>query len=404
MLVPAMVVTLLTPAAAQARIRVVDSASKFNRAVLAAQPGDVIQLDRAEFPHLRIIGAHFDADPVQIVGMPGTTVAGFDVEDVSGLSIQSLEIRPNVRNVGGVAVNIAAADSISLTGLTFDGVDLHHGARLNVGADATNVSVSDSSFTECGVGKWCIQPSGTHIRIHGNTFEDCESCDPIHGGGSDITIDGNSLDGAVIGKCGPRHCHHNDLVQIMGGGPWTIVNNRFGRHQFGAGCIWLKPGIGNGDRPVHDVLIASNLFWAEDARFLYAVRVADDPGPTGMPLGVTIINNTILSGRTSAIRLGDPYAQMPSDQRPLIANNIMARFAVSNCASGRWEHNLVESGGTCDVTDVLGDARLNANDAPSAGSLLVIDQADPLIAPETDMLGHARVGLPDVGAIEFIPG
>src|SRR5262249_19009339 len=160
----------------------VDSASKFNRAVLAAQPGDVIELGATDFPQLHISGLHSDGAPVQIIGQPGTQVAGFQLEDVSNISIQSLVIRPNARNNGGVTLNIAAADSIVVQDVTFDGVDLHHGARVNIGADTSNITVSGSSFTECGVGKWCIQPSGTHILIQGNTFTNCESCDPIHGG------------------------------------------------------------------------------------------------------------------------------------------------------------------------------------------------------------------------------
>lgn len=122
-----------------------------------------------------------------------------------------------------------------------------------------------------------------------------------------------------------------------------------------------------------------------------------------MPVNVTIVNNTILSGRISAIRLGDPYAQMPPAQRPLVANNILGRFAAVNCVDGRFEHNLMEQGGTCDSTDESGSANLDANDAPTAASLLVIDLADPLVAPTLDMYGHARVGPPDLGAIEYIP-
>jgi hypothetical protein len=395
--------TLAAPLTAQARTQVVDSGKQFSRALLQAQPGDIIQLEATSFPALTVQNESYGASPVQIVGMPGTTVAGMTIENVTGLSISSLEIKPNVRDTSGVSVNIATSDSISVSNVTFNGVDLNHGARLNIGNDVTNVTVTNSSFTECGVGKWCLQPSGTHILIQGNTFTNCESCDPIHGGGSDITINGNSLDGAVIGHCGRLHCHHNDLLQIMGGGPWTITNNRFGRHQFGGGCIWIKPGIHNRTRPVHDVLIASNDFWAQDAPFLYAVRVADHPGPTGMPVNVTIVNNTILSGTTSGIRLGDPYAQMPPAQRPLVANNILGRFGAANCADGRYEHNLMEHGGTCDISDESGNANLNAQDAPTALSLLVIDMADPAVAPTLDMFGHARVGPPDLGAIEFIP-
>jgi hypothetical protein len=277
------------------------------------------------------------------------------------------------------------------------------GARLDVEDTSSDVSVTDSTFDECGQGRWCIQPGGTHLTIARNDFKLCVDCDFIRGGGSDVTITDNNFELATQGAeyCKGGICNHNDFIQVMAGGPWEIARNKFGDHDHGAAGIWMKPGDRNGTNPIHDVTIESNLFWDRTTRFVYAVRIADDPGLVGMPTNVTIVNNTFLSGRVSAVRLGAPYALLPLEQRPLVANNVMQNFAERNCAFGRYDSNLVVHGRKCLADDAHGPANLDPTGAPTPASTLVIDDADTAFAPPTDFFGHARDGLPDRGAIEY---
>jgi hypothetical protein len=44
---------------------------------------------------------------------------------------------------------------------------------------------------------------------------------------------------------------------------------------------------------------------------------------------------------------------------------------------------------------------LDADGRPTASSTMVIDLADPALAPSIDIDGTARVGPPDIGAYEF---
>jgi hypothetical protein len=206
----------------------------------------------------------------------------------------------------------------------------------------------------------------------------------------------SSFDRALRGA----HGNHNDLIQIMGGGPWTIVGNRFGQRQGGAAQIFVSPGIRNRSNAIHDVSILSNLF---TGKMGFALQVAGgQKSGIGPPINVRIVNNTILSGTQSALRLSDTFGALEPAKRPLVANNI---FAVSNggfCRQARVFKNLVEKGRPCEG-DRQGSAKLGADEGPTRQSLLVINGGDRRFAPPTDFFGKGRVGAPDLGAIEFRP-
>src|SRR5205823_897371 len=145
------------------------------------------------------------------------------------------------------------------------------------------------------------------LRILRNAFHDCLDCDFIRGGGgpgAGTLIQGNRFNRAVRGSCvgGAASCNHNDHIQILSGGPWTIVGNRFGDRQGGAASIWIKAGNNNANAPIHDVRIASNVLAGQNAGS-YGIGISGLGGSSGPPTGVTIVNNTILSGRVSGLRL-----------------------------------------------------------------------------------------------------
>jgi hypothetical protein len=129
-----------------------------------------------------------------------------------------------------------------------------------------------------------------------------------------------------------------------------------------------------------------------------------------IPRDVTIVNNTILSGAPkgghaeSSIVLSPHYSTMLSSNRPVIANNVLAWLMAPALVCGLARdslHNVVGAGTACGVTDVVGDPVLDPGGRPTAGSTLVIDLADPALAPPLDIDGAARTGPPDIGAYEF---
>jgi len=246
----------------------------------------------------------------------------------------------------------------------------------------------------CQSGAPCLQPGGRSITVLRTNFHDCFDCDMVRGGGSSVTIADSSFERALrrSGKS------HNDLIQIMGGGPWKLERNRFGERKFGAAQVFVGPGANNTSNPVHDVTVASSLFTGDMAHAIFVG--AGQSQKTGPPQRVTIVNNTILSGHSGAIRLGEPFASLAPDQRPTVANNILGVSPEGNCSRAVMVRNLVLSGKPCSG-ELSGAANLDASGAPTASSSTVIDAADPAYAPPLDLLGHGRKGAPDIGAIEY---
>jgi hypothetical protein len=256
------------------------------------------------------------------------------------------------------------------------------------------VLVFDSEFTQCRANKACLLAHGSAISIQSTRFHDCFDCDMIRGAGSRVSISGSSFDRALRGL----HGNHNDLIQVMGGGPWTISANRFGMRQGGAAQVYVNPGIRNTTKPIHDVTIASNIFTGTMAFALFVA--GGQKSGIGAPRNVRIVNNTILSGSQSAVRLSDAFRTLAPDERPIVANNI---FAVSNgalCGAAAMSRNLIEKGRGC-KGDLKGLARLADDEAPTPQSRLVIDRAVPRYAPARDFYGRVRIRRPDLGAVEF---
>ena len=55
------------------------------------------------------------------------------------------------------------------------------------------------------------------------------------------TIQLSDLHDALSGTHGDNH---NDLIQILGGGPWTIVRSHFGQRNNGAAQVYVDPRSG----------------------------------------------------------------------------------------------------------------------------------------------------------------
>ena len=99
---------------------------------------------------------------------------------------------------------------------------------------------------------------------------------------------------------------------------------------------------------MHDVHVESSLFTGSNQDMFFAINVRD-PAQSSVPLatGVEFVNNTIVSANIAAIVLADEYAKVPSDQRPLVENNILGRQKHSLCDVARTFTNVIGSGASC---------------------------------------------------------
>jgi hypothetical protein len=375
-------------------------AASFASALAAARPGDTIQLADGSYPNLPVTNVA-PSTPLTITGGRGARVDGFMVSGSSNVVFSGLTITP----VGTQPTLFKIKDSsdIVIDRILLDGRSEDIGAIISTTETAGRVTIKNSELTNCGKGGRCIGPGALDLRILNNAFHDCYDCDFIRGGsngGNGTLIQGNTFDRAVPGTCTgtTTECPHSDHVQIMSGGPWTIVGNRFGERRRGAADIFVGTGT-NATNRIHDVLIASNLF-VEPQPTNYGVRVSDSRGDgAGLPKRISIVNNTILAGGTAAVHIDDGYRKLDKDRRPLLANNILG-VGSNSCSNGQSMSNLVLSGDLCNQ-DVAGPANLGSDASPTTGSTLVIDKADAGYAPKTDFFGRPRVGAPDRGAIEY---
>jgi hypothetical protein len=137
-------------------------------------------------------------------------------------------------------------------------------------------------------------------------------------------------------------------------------------------------------------------------------------GRRRVPHDVMVVNNTILSGATrrngyaGSIGLSWAYKNVPRNERPIIANNVIALLQTSQpvCAGARMSvANVVVSGRGCSSADGVGPVNLDSRGRPTAESTLVIDRANRRYAPATDITGRRRAsanGGPDIGAYEYV--
>jgi hypothetical protein len=383
--------TLLVASTNAGEVPVTDP-SRLAKALASARTGDVLRLADGTYGPLKVSNRRYAGVGVRIVGSPGVRLQGLTIAGSTGLSFENFTITPTDNSTARVSVDGSSSiafDHIQFVGTTAAGV------QLDVGKDSDHIRVTKSDFTMCLATASCLQPGGRVITVSDSRFHDCFECDMVRGGGSDVTLDGNTFQRALPSAAGK---HHNDLVQIMGGGPWTVTHNRFGDHKHGAAQLFASASTQNSTNPIHDLTVTSNLFMGESG---YAISISNGAkSAAGPPRRVRIVNNTILSGRVRSLRFGERLGSLGADARPLVANNILARASSNVCGDIRATHNLVLSGRGCPA-DLVGGAHLNASGAPTAASAMVINRADASVAPPTDFFGHARKGAPDIGAIEF---
>ena len=199
----------------------------------------------------------------------------------------------------------------------------------SIPAIATSRSPAPSSRT-ASTASPASSPRARGSSIDNVFFHDVLDADVIRGAADDVVISDSNLHDALSGSHGDNH---NDLIQILGGGPWTIERSRFGVRDNGAAQLYIDPRTGPAG-PVHDVHVESNLFTGSNKDMFFAVNVRY-PAQGAVPLatGVEFVNNTIVSANIAAIVLADEYADVPSSRRPLVQNNILGRRSTRSAAS-----------------------------------------------------------------------
>jgi hypothetical protein len=347
---------------------------------------------------------------LDIVGTSGARVRSILLDHTRNVRIRRLAIRAMTSDGG---IHAAYSQDLTFSRLSFSARSTRHIVQLNLD-HSSHVRVQDSRFTHCGdnTTRWsmCILPRwASSVTIKGNWFHDCYGCDFIHGrAGAHLTITRNRFVRALACPHSWYKCGHQDMIELFAADGMLVSRNVFGVNERGGAQLYLA-------LETDHVRVVNNLFLRDDPE---APTVEPHVGilvgtkfSTRVPHDVTIVNNTILSGFPKAdhdaqsIVLSPHYVNdVAPRNRPVIANNILARQLEPRLVCPRVRvssHNVVEQGTACRPTDAVGDPLLNARFRPTASSALVIDMADPTLAPLHDLLGHRRIPPPDIGAYEY---
>ena len=379
----------LLPATATARTTRVATDAELTAALASALPGDTIQLSPGAYAPVTLTGRGGPGADLTLAGDAGATVSGMTITGSQRIVVSGLGLAPATTVA---QIRVASSSTVTFRGLHVDGGAGGAGASMDIAATATGVVIIDSTFLHCS-SPYCIRTMSPDVVIQHNTFDDLDDSDAVHGFGGGV-IRANHMDHALPHGGG----NHNDFIQIGNGGPWTIDGNWFGVRTGGAASIWVD-SIDKG--VIHDVLIQNNVLTGHYAGQDVGIFVAgDDRQVALLPSNVRVLNNTVTSGLLNSLRFGAHYADIPVEQRPLVANNVGDRLR-GMCDRIRSENNVFADGEACTASDVIGDAGLAPDGAPTAGSALLLGKADPLVTPALDYFACTRGAAPDIGAIEL---
>ena len=358
-----------------------------------ATTGGTIRLPAGHVVSLTLLGLAPSA-PIRLVGRPTTMLAGLLIKRSGNISVSGLRFVPN----GQPAIaDVRGSHDIAFRDVHFVGAQEDTGVAMQLDDADRNVTVANTEFVTCQHGLACILAGGIGLTIDHVSFRHVRDADVIRGAADDVTISDSDLHDALPGTHGDNH---NDLIQILGGGPWTIQRSRFGVRANGAAQIYVDPRSGPRG-PAHDIHVYSNLFTGSNPDMFFAIELRT-PAESAMPLadGVEIVNNTIVSANVAAITLADEYAKVPASERPLVENNILGLQKRNLCDVARMKTNVVEAGNAC-PGDRTGDAHLDSAFRPTAASAKLLAGGTSDGAPATDKAGKTRADPPAIGAFEL---
>jgi hypothetical protein len=356
--------------------------------------GGTILLPAGRVPPLQLFDLTPHA-PIRLVGRPSTMLSGIEIKRSKNVSVTGLRVTPDGSQPA--IADVSASSDITFRDVRFLGTEEDSGVALQLDPDDRDITIAQAEFAHCQHGLACILAQGRGLVIDHVRFHDVRDADVIRGAADDVTISDSDLHDALAGT---HKDNHNDLIQILGGGPWTIERSHFGVRSNGAAQVYVDPRSGPAG-PVHDVHVESNLFTGSNPDMFFAVNVRD-PAQSSVPLasGVEFVNNTIVSANIAAIVLADEYAKVPASQRPLIENNILGRQKHPLCKVARTFSNVIGSGPSC-PGDRRGTPSLDGKGSPSAASASLLARGTSDGAPDTDMHGRKRSDPPTIGAVEL---
>jgi hypothetical protein len=333
--------------------------------------------------------------PIRLVGKSSTMLSGISIKRSKHVVLSGLQITP----AGGrpAIADVSASSDVTFRKVRFLGTQEDSGVALQLDPDDRNITVAQAEFAHCQHGLACILAQGRGLVIDHVRFHDVRDADVIRGAADDVTISDSDLHDALSGT---HADNHNDLIQILGGGPWTIVRSHFGERSNGAAQVYVDPREGPAGA-VHDVHVESSWFTGSNKDMFFAINVRE-PAQSSVPLatGVEFVNNTIVSANIAAIVLADEYAKVAPDQRPLVQNNILGRQKHSLCGVARMVTNVIGSGATC-PGDRRGEPSLDGKGRPAAESASLLARGTAGGAPSTDYYGRKRGNPPTIGAVEL---
>jgi hypothetical protein len=332
--------------------------------------------------------------PIRLVGGPKTVLADISIQSSRRIVVSGLRIRPVDQPA---IVDVSDSRDITFRKVRFLGVHEDLGVALQLDPDDRDITVADSEFARCQHALACVLARGRGLTIDNVRFHDVRDADIVRGAADNVVIRDSDLHDALPGTHGDNH---NDLIQILGGGPWTIERCHFGVRANGAAQVYVDPRAGDAG-PVHNVQVSSSVFTGSNKDMFFAVNVRA-PASSSVPMatGVAFVNNTILSANIAAIVLADEYAGVPKSQRPLIENNILGRQKHALCDVARTVTNVIVSGTGCHG-DRSGDPHLDGAGRPTAASSTLLGRGTANGAPDTDRAGRARANPPAIGAYEL---
>jgi hypothetical protein len=352
---------------------------------------------------------------LRIVGRPGVRIERLVFDRTKYVSLARVTISPRTQHA---IVEVNESKHIDLDDL----VVTAQGTRLSASVTAwasRYVTIRRSTFTHCGdrSAEWsnCLTlfRRTQRVTVEDNWFHDCYGCDFIHGRfGSHLTLRRNRFERTLPCRfrvLGRVRCRHQDLVQLFAGRWLRVERNHFGMYKFGGAQLYLTG-------PVDHVSIANNVFVGTDRRVpRYRSRTALVIGAKSsdrLPRFVEVVNNTILTGAAridgyaGSLRVSRAYRYggYSRRERPLVVNNVIGLLRTWGrvCLGARGSiSNVVVRGHRCSRSDARGRAYLDRRGRPTARSHLLIDRANPSLAPSYDMTGRRRGRAPDIGAYEY---
>src|SRR5262249_42289092 len=151
--------------------------------------------------------------------------AGAKVSDSSDIVFSHVVVRGTT--VLGASIALERSSSVTITHSDFSacgdyqGVSLGHGGRYGI----------------------CLRMQYSRdLAVSHNRFHDCFGCDFLHAWAPHhLLVTQNTFARALYGPCGhdPRHCNHNDLVQLRFGSDMRLTRNVFGVTEGGAAQVYI---------------------------------------------------------------------------------------------------------------------------------------------------------------------